>query len=65
MAKKPIAYMLCRVSTPEQSLESQEETLLSIAKNYGFQVPPECIFREQKTGYDEDINEDRTSVYNQ
>ena len=62
MAKKPIAYMLCRVSTPEQSLESQEETLLSIAKNYGFQVPPECIFREQKTGYDEDINEDRTSI---
>ena len=62
MAKKRIAFMLCRVSTPEQSLESQEETLLRIAEENGFHVPSEFIFREQKTGYDKEFEDDRASI---
>lgn len=61
MAKQRIAFMLCRISTPEQSLESQENMLLQIAEDAGFHVPQEFIFREQKTGYD-DFDDDRRSI---
>lgn len=61
MTKRRIGFMLCRISTPEQSLESQENMLLQIAEDAGFHVPQEFIFREQKTGYD-DFDDDRRSI---
>lgn len=53
--------MLCRVSTPEQSLESQEKALLKIAEETGFDIPDEFVFREKKTGFD-DFDDDRKSI---
>ena len=51
--KKKIAFALLRVSTPEQSLESQESELLRIAEEKGYSIPEKYRFREKKTGYDE------------
>ena len=59
--EKKVAFALLRVSTPEQSLESQESALLAIAADKGYTIPEKYRFREKKTGYDEQ-GVDRQSI---
>jgi site-specific DNA recombinase len=52
---KKIALIYCRVSTEDQeregtSLQSQVEACLKLAKERGYEVPEECIFREVYSG---------------
>ena len=58
---KKIGFALLRVSTPEQSLDSQEASLLKIAEEKKYKIPEKYIFREKKTGYDE-LGVDRQSI---
>ena len=58
---KKLGFALLRVSTPEQSLDSQEASLLKIAEEKKYKIPEKYIFREKKTGYDE-LGVDRQSI---
>ena len=60
MAK--VAFGLVRVSTAEQSMESQKESLRKIAKDFGFTISDKDFYAEQITGYDEDDEYDRDSI---
>ena len=55
MAKKQLAALICRVSTPHQiklGLESQVAVLKRQAIKDGYEVPNELIFQEQISGLD-------------
>ena len=56
------AFGLVRVSTTEQSMDSQKEALRKIAKDFGYTISDKDFFAEQITGYDEDDEYDRDSI---
>lgn len=60
--KKPIAAILCRVSTQIQSWESQAEALTKDAERFGFVVPSDYIFHEKITGMDAIDKDERQSL---
>jgi len=55
------AAILCRVSTSDQSTESQEQVLINKANELGYNVPTNLIFSEKITGLDK-YNIDRKSI---
>lgn len=59
---KKIAFGLVRVSTSEQDMQSQKDSLLKKAKEFGYDIPNRYFFEEKISGYDEDIDFDRDSI---
>ena len=57
-----VAFGLLRVSTTEQLMESQRDSLRKIAKSFGYTIKEEDFFEEKITGYDEDDLHDRDSI---
>ena len=60
-SSKKLAYALARVSTSEQSTQTQISKLKKEAEKFGFYIPDDCIFHENVSGYD-DYNHDRQSI---
>ena len=64
-SKKKTAFGLIRVSTSEQDLRSQKESLMTIAEKYGYTIVDKNegndFFSEKITGYD-DYDYDRESI---
>lgn len=58
------AFALLRVSSPEQSLESQLASLKKIAEAKGYKIPDDGrhVFQEKISGYDFKYEEDRKSI---
>ena len=56
------AAALVRVSTETQTLESQLESLKSVAENFGYQIPDDFVFQEKVSGYDKEYYKDRKSI---
>jgi DNA invertase Pin-like site-specific DNA recombinase len=58
------AFALLRVSSPEQSLESQLASLKKIAETKGYEIPDDGrhVFQEKISGYDFKYEQDRKSI---
>ena len=58
------SFALIRVSSPEQSLESQLLSLQKIAEEKGFEIPNDDrhVFQEKISGYDYKYEQDRNSI---
>lgn len=57
-----VAFGLTRVSTSEQVLDSQKDSIRKIAKSFGYTIAEDDFFEEKITGYDEDDLHDRDSI---
>ncbi len=60
--KQKVAYALVRVSTSAQSTDSQANDIVKVASSMGYNIEPEKIFEEVRSGLDEDYNDDRESI---
>lgn len=61
-SNKLIAYAVVRISTCNQTTDSQASDIVKVADDWGYYIPSEYIFEEQISGYDEDYNQDRDSI---
>lgn len=59
---KKVAFGLVRVSTNEQDMQSQKDSLRKIANGFGYTIADDGFFEEKITGYDEDDAYDRQSI---
>jgi site-specific DNA recombinase len=60
-SSRKIGFALIRVSTSEQSTNSQILALKRAAENFGYVIPDDCVFQEKISGFD-DYNADRKSI---
>jgi len=58
------AAILARASTNQQDTDSQIQSLMSCAENFGFEIPNVYIFSENITGMDKFDKEERESIQN-